>query len=140
MQAEIANMAYNQCSDSDDELVYGSGPGVELLKDSKTNTKEVNNLKDDLASLKEHVDDSDKAKDNRLEAQDERISSQEKDIEALKEASARFEAVRHRWVDTLRRDELQLPGLGWVPIGNKVAHNSDATSDARLFNLKQRND
>lgn len=128
-------MAYCQCSDSDDELVYGNGPGVELLNDSKTNTKEVNNLKDDLASLKRHVDDSNKAKDNRLKAQDEHIASQDKDIEAL--ASVGSEAVRHRWVDTFRRDEHQLSGLRSAPIGNKMAHNPDTISDAQLFNLKE---
>lgn len=133
----MGTMTYDQYSDSGEEdILYGNAAGIELLKNEKNNTKDINNLKTQFSDFRKQVDGLKQAK----EAQDEIISSQQKDVEALKEASFGFEAVRHRWIDNFRRDELELPGLGWRPIGNKVAHSADVVADARLWNLEQRND
>lgn len=132
------NMVYNQCSDSDDddEILYRNTPGVELLKDNRSNTKEIKKLKKDFTDMRKEIEELTQEKN----VQNEHTASQSKDIEALKEASFGFEAVRHRWIDNFRRDELHLPGLGWRPVGNKVAHEADVVADARLWNLNQRND
>lgn len=118
------NMVYDQCSDSDgdddDELLYGNTLGVELPKDTWSNTKEIKNLKKDIADSKMEMEELTQEK----KAQNEHITSQSKDIEALKEASLGFEAVRHRWIDDFRRDEVHLPGLGWRLVGNKTAHEA----------------
>lgn len=115
----MVNMVYDQCSDSDDdhEILYGSTPGVELLKDNRSNTKEIKNLKKDVAGFKKDFTDLKEMEELTQEknAQNEHITSQSKDIEALKEASFGFEAVRHRWINNFRRDELVFATL--LPTG-----------------------
>ena len=138
------NMVYDQCSDSDnnDEILYGNTPGIEPLKDNRSNTKDIKYLKKDVAGFKKDFTDLKKEIEELTQeknAQNEHTASQSKDIEALKEASFGFEAVRHRWIDNFRRDDLHLPGLGWRPVSNK-AHEADVVTDARLWNLNQRND
>lgn len=142
LRNEMDDMVYDQRSDSDneEELLYGNTPGVELLKNNQRNTKEITNLKRDFADLKKEIEELKQEKKAQNEHMNEHMASQLKDIEALKETSFGFDAVRHRWIDNFRRDELRLPGLGWKQIGNKVAHEAYVVADARLWNLGQRND
>lgn len=140
----MVNMVYDQCSDSDDdhEILYGSTPGVELLKDNRSNTKEIKNLKKDVAGFKKDFTDLKEMEELTQEknAQNEHITSQSKDIEALKEASFGFEAVRHRWINNFRRDELVRHLVAYWPPSEAGQVEADVVADARLWNLNQRND
>lgn len=65
------------------------------------------------------------------------------DIEYLREASIGYRTLRHRFIDTYKRDQLGLQSREIqesIRVGNRVAHGADALTDASLYTNRERSD
>lgn len=127
--------AYGQ---SGDKLVYGNTLGVELIKErddirssQDVLQKEVKALKKEFREFREFKEDKDRE-----------VLELYARIKELAAASQGYLNIRHRFLDTFRRDILKDPTFNrtMIQAGNAAAHNGDAVTDACLFENGSRKD
>jgi hypothetical protein len=72
-----------------------------------------------------------------------KVSNQAEEMEKLKAASIGYRKIRHRFIDTFKRDVHGYRGPDGrkrIDEGNVAAHHGDAVTDALLYSLLERDD
>ena len=116
--------------------MYGNTLGVELIKERDDIRSSQDVLQKEVKALKGEFREFRENKDR------ETLDLQTR-IKELAAASQGYLNIRHRFLDTFRRDILKDPTAKWTPMiqaGNAAAHHGDAVTDAGLFETGSRKD
>jgi hypothetical protein len=125
--AGLEDEAYGQ---TDDILVYGNTLGVELIKE-----------RDDYRSKQEVLTAKVEGLNTKVSLLEDSKEELYGKIRDLSKACNGYLIIRHRFLDTFRRDILK--EKAWTPMiqaGNAVAHDGDAITDASLYETNSRKD
>jgi hypothetical protein len=128
--------SYSQIGDT---LVYGNSLGHNVLKEQEEHRRQFKAMSSKIDSQDSKID----SQDSKIDSQDRRIADLEAQLKVVKGASEGYLQIRQRFLDTFRRDILQVPEARWAPsiaAGNRAAHDGDAVTDASLYETGVRHD
>ena len=115
-----------------ERTTYGNPLGRELLEDRHDMKEMMKRLEGKVNKMEEEIANS--------KAQ---ITDLQHRVKVLTVASEGYRNIRHRFLDVYRRDilrDLDKQGLKYVGVGNAVAHEGDAITDAELYTSGDRHD
>jgi len=112
--------------------VYGNTSGIQLINERDDYRSRLDALEGKVGALKGDV--------GALKGEQNMLQTRVKELTA---ACQGYLSIRHRFLDTFRRDILEDATARWTSMiqsGNAAAHDGDAVTDASLFETGSRRD